>query len=226
PDAARQVIHQIAAALDRDGAAALVAEVGGQANPLWTGLGLVNLDLAELDYASALERLTPLKPLVATEPGLADRVVGLEALCLLQTGKTQEAKAAYEGVLASQPNNVQALNNLSYMLLTTLNDPEAALPLAERAAQLSAQNPDILDTYGMALHRVGRLEEARLQLETSVGRKAKPSSLLHLGQLYADLNFIGRARTRLEEAIDQAQATNDEETALLARRALEQIEER
>lgn len=226
PATASEVVRQIAAALGRGEADTVVGEVGGRANPLWTGLGLVTLDLGEKNYAAALERLNQLKPLTAAEPVLAERVQRLEALALLQSGRATEARAAYETLLTQKPDDIEALNNLSFLLLTALDDPAAALPLAERAAQQAGRNPDVLDTYGVALHKVGRLEDARKQLEASVGLAARPSNLLHLGELYAELTLTGRAQTRLEQAVEAAEAAGDEETAVRARRALDRLDDR
>ena len=150
----------------------------------------------------------------------------LEALSLLQSGRAAEARVAYEALLDQKPDDIEALNNLSFLLLTTLDDPAAALPLAERAAQQASRNPDVLDTYGVALQKVGRLEDARQQLEASVGLSARPSNLLHLGELYAELTLVGRARTRLEQAVKAAEAAGDEDTAVRARRALDRLPDR
>jgi len=75
----------------------------------------------------------------------------------------------------------------------------------------------------VTLQRIGRLEDARVQLETSVKLGARPSNLLHLGELYAELTLLGRARTRLDQAIEAAEAAGDEETAIRARRALDRL---
>jgi len=226
PATASEVVRQIAAALGRDRANTVVREVGGRANPLWTGLGLVTVDLTAKNYAAALDRLAELKPLTTAEPVLAERVLRFEALSLLQSGRAAEARAAYETLLAEKPDDIEALNNLSYLLLTTLDDPAAALPLAERAARQASRNPDVLDTYGVALQKVGRLEDARKQLEASVGLAARPSNLLHLGELYAEISLTGRAQTRLEQAVEAAEAAGDRDTALKARRALDRLTDR
>ena len=224
--AAAEVVRQIGATLGPGDAAVVVDEVGGRANPLWTGLGLVNLDLSARNFSAALDRLNQLKPLAAAEPALARRIQRLEAVTLLQDGQSVAARAAYEALLDEVPDDIEALNNLSFLLLTTLDDPEAALPLAERAAQQASRNPDVLDTYGVALQRVGRLEDARQQMETSVGLSARPGNLLHLGELYAELTLNGRARTRLEQAVEAAEAAGDEETVRRARRAMDRLPDR
>ena len=223
PTTASDVVRQLAATLGGDAAVSLVEEVGGRANPLWTGLGLVNLDLRDGDYGAVLERLALLRPLATAEPVLAERVQRLEALALLQNNQYEQARVAYEAMLAKRPNDIEALNNLSFLLLTALEDPDAALPLAERAANQAASNPNVLDTYGVALHRVGRLEDARQQLEASVGIAAQPGNLLHLGQLYVDLTLYGRARTRLEQAIKAGEAANDQDTVKTAQRAIDRL---
>ncbi|KKN27310.1 hypothetical protein LCGC14_0865920 [marine sediment metagenome] len=80
----------------------------------------------------------------------------------------QEAEAAkhYEAILARQPNNVAALNNLAWMLRE--KDPDRALKLAKRANELESNNPAILDTYGWILHLTGRHAEAKAAIEKAV----------------------------------------------------------
>ena len=224
PEITGQVVRQIAATLGRDGTPALVDELEGRVNVLWAGLGIVNLDLAARDYPKALARVRALKPLAAAEPNLAKRVASVEALCLLQSGQAAEARTAYEAILKTDPDNLEALNNISYLLLTELDDPAAAVPLAERAARQAPRNPDVLDTYGVALMKVGRLEEARVQLENSVDIAPAPSSLLNLGRLYAELGLNARARNRFEDAIQLGTQRGDEKNVRDATRALERIE--
>tara|TARA_R110002074_G_scaffold183361_1_gene348474 strand:+ start:527 stop:3163 length:2637 start_codon:yes stop_codon:yes gene_type:complete len=77
----------------------------------------------------------------------------------------QETAAAnhYEQVLARQPNNVAALNNLAWVLRK--EDPGHALELAQRASEVAPNNPAVLDTYGWILHLTGKHAEAKTAIE-------------------------------------------------------------
>ncbi|MGD0089819.1 MAG: protein kinase [Planctomycetota bacterium] len=66
---------------------------------------------------------------------------------------------------AANPDSAEALNGCAWELLTSsdekLRDAKAALPLAQKAAELTKhENCNILDTLALALFRNGRKEEA------------------------------------------------------------------
>jgi Flp pilus assembly protein TadD len=65
----------------------------------------------------------------------------------MMTRETAQAAAQYELILQQDSKNVEALNNLGWMLQR--NDPKRALSLATLADKLSPNSPDVLDTMGM-----------------------------------------------------------------------------
>ncbi len=67
----------------------------------------------------------------------------------LRAGDNKTAMALYQAVVAQQPNNVVALNNLAWVM-DKLGDPKAMEP-AERALKLAPDNPLVLDTMGVLL---------------------------------------------------------------------------
>jgi len=74
----------------------------------------------------------------------------------LQTERKQEAITEYERLLAEQPDNPVALNNLAW-LYREAGDPRA-LELAERAYKIAPQDPTIAATYARLI--VSELEPA------------------------------------------------------------------
>ncbi|WP_152206356.1 tetratricopeptide repeat protein [Marinobacter changyiensis] len=85
----------------------------------------------------------------------------------LMTNK-QEIVASnhYEQVIARQPDNIAALNNLAWLLRE--DNPTRALELANRASELAPENPAVLDTYGWILHLSGKHSEAKKALERAL----------------------------------------------------------
>ncbi len=59
-----------------------------------------------------------------------------------------EARKIYEQMLQLEPRHLMALNNLAYMLMTDMKDPQAALPYSEQAAKLAPTDGSVLDTLG------------------------------------------------------------------------------
>lgn len=81
-------------------------------------------------------------------------------------GKDGKAIDVYEKLLAVQPDNVLALNNLAW-LYSLANDPKA-LGLAERAYLAYPDNVGIQDTYGWILVQQGQIDKGRRLLEQAM----------------------------------------------------------
>jgi putative PEP-CTERM system TPR-repeat lipoprotein len=81
-------------------------------------------------------------------------------------GKDKQAVAAYENVLAVQPESVIALNNLAW-LYTKDNDPRA-IKLAEQAYRINPNDSGIQDTYGWVLVRQGQVDKGRRLLKQAL----------------------------------------------------------
>ena len=69
----------------------------------------------------------------------------------------------YQAVLAVQPENVVANNNLAWIMADT--DPAAALGFADAAYRQAPDDTDVADTYGWVLHLNGSSEKALQILE-------------------------------------------------------------
>lgn len=94
----------------------------------------------------------------------------------------------YKKLLAKEPNNQRALNNLAFLLVGEKNYPEA-LEYAERAYKLSPNNPSILDTFGLTLLKKGSVTEAVKYFEKAYVIKPKSINIaLHYAEALIKLN--------------------------------------
>lgn len=84
------------------------------------------------------------------------------------TGEVDKAIAAYERVLASEPDNPIILNNLAGLYLETGNP--AALEMGRRAYQATPDNPGVQDTYGWILVRTGQTAQGLELLQQAMQR--------------------------------------------------------
>jgi Flp pilus assembly protein TadD len=121
-------------------------------------------------YASALaqqgkfeEAIQHLRAAVKLEPANEMRL-HLAAL-LRQTRNLREAVQEYRAVLARDPDSVEALNNLAWILATSRDDTVRngtdAVRFAERACNLTARkNPMMLGTLAAAYAEAGRFSDA------------------------------------------------------------------
>ncbi len=157
------------------------------------GLVLAQVDSARNRFQSAYDRLAALRvsgpaPELGSELQVTfDRLFAVSAQ---QVGDMAEAQKAYERLLEKSPDDLQSLNNLAF-LFGQVDQPQKGLPLAERAHQLSPRDAQVLDTLGYLQLRVGKVDEARQTLQSSVDIKLMGQNALHLGQ--AMLAFGDRA---------------------------------
>ena len=130
-----------------------------------------------------------------------------------------EAEARYRAILAVEPNNVPALNNLAYSLAERRGAAKEALPLAERAYRLSAQNAAIADTLGWVHFKLGDAAAALPYLDRAVRLEPKSVDILvHAAAVHVSLNNRAQARTYLDSAIkaDPKASDRNDVKALMA----------
>ena len=119
---------------------------------------------------------------------------------LLQQKRYPEARAEYERVLASQPNNAEVLNNLAWVL-DKLQDPRAK-QFAARAMELRPDDPAMLDTLAMVLLNQGQVSEAiDLWLRAVTLAPDLAEVRYHLAQAWLKAGNKPKARRELEALI-------------------------
>ena len=74
------------------------------------------------------------------------------------------AEADLRKILVTDPENVPALNALGYTLADRTGRLQEALELIDRARVAEPDNAAIVDSYGWVLYRLGRKDEALVQL--------------------------------------------------------------
>lgn len=136
-------------------------------------------------------------------------IVGLQLLGSLASDSQHnwdEAKTCYEKVLALDPNNAAAANNLAYGLLEHGGNIDMALSYAQTARRLLNNNPDVADTLGWAYYQKGSYGLALDQfLSAQKMREAakQPSALVeyHIGMTYLKMKQSAEARKHIERAL-------------------------
>jgi Flp pilus assembly protein TadD len=63
-------------------------------------------------------------------------------------GRTKESQDAYRAVLAHDPNNFSALNNLAFSIAQSGTDLDEALSLADKAKKVAPTVSEVDDTLG------------------------------------------------------------------------------
>ncbi|MBS3803305.1 MAG: tetratricopeptide repeat protein [Oleiphilaceae bacterium] len=158
----------------------------------------------ELRYASALQRAgqnrEAIESLESAEQAFPDEPQIDLALATAYQGAGEHDKAinAYENLLAIQPTNVVALNNLAWTY-QEVNDPKA-LKTAEKAYNLSPDSAAIADTYGWVLLKSDRQAESVSILEKA--HELQPQSkeiAMHLVEAYRAIGETAKADAVLEK---------------------------
>lgn len=110
----------------------------------------------------------------------------LLANLLAHGGRHDEAEPLYREALASQPDDPEVLNELGYMNASRNVRVAEALNLIDKALEQWPDAAFVIDSRGLALFRLGRLEEAERELRRAVEKGWNgPDVLDHLGDVLA-----------------------------------------
>jgi tetratricopeptide (TPR) repeat protein len=98
-------------------------------------------------------------------------------------GNLTAAETDLRVVLAKQPDNVDALNALGYILANNNQKLDESRQLLTRALTLRPEDPAILDSMGWVLYRTGHTEEAVFRLKKSFSLNPNDEVAAHLGEV-------------------------------------------
>ena len=110
------------------------------------------------------------------------------------------AEADLRKVLATDPDNVAALNALGYTLADRTSRYAEALELIDRARVAEPDNAAIIDSYGWVLFRLGRSGEAVVQLRRALALQKDPEIAAHLGEVLWVMGDKEQARKYFDQA--------------------------
>ena len=125
------------------------------------------------------------------------------------------AEADLRKILVAEPENVAALNALGYTLADRTARYTEALELIDRARVAEPDNAAIIDSYGWVLYRLGRNDEALVQLRRAYALQKDPEIAAHI----AEVLWIGGDRTEARRYFDEARKLDPDNRSL--KRALE-----
>jgi protein O-GlcNAc transferase len=145
-----------------------------------------------------------------------------QAVARHQAGHLADAEVLYRQVLASHPDNAEALHYLGLLGFQTGHLPQAE-ELLSRAARAAPEDPVVLNNWGIVLAKLGRLAEARERFERAIQRgPAYADALVNLANVLADIGQYAEAEERYRAAIaiapGSAEARNNLGKLLLGRR--------
>jgi tetratricopeptide (TPR) repeat protein len=127
------------------------------------------------------------------------------------------AEADFRRILAIEPDSVAALNALGYTLADRTTRYKEALELIDRARAAEPDDPAITDSYGWVLYRMGRNDEALVELRRAFARQKDAEIATHIAEVLWTLGRQDEAR----RYFDEARKIDPDNRAL--KRALEQL---
>ena len=159
-------------------------------------LSLVQMDASEGKTDDARRRL---------EAILKDDGTNLTAMRWL--GNLEEVRGNHDAaieqfrkVVAEDPNDAQAANNLAYLLVEYRNEHDVALKLAQKAVDMDPNAPEYCDTLGWVLYRKGVYNSAIQYFQRA---SANPQNVVwkyHLAMAYAKAGDIQHGKATLDAA--------------------------
>lgn len=105
-------------------------------------------------------------------------------------------------IIRMLPEDSRALNHLGYMLADQTTRYDEALELIERAIAVSPDEPAIIDSLGWALYKVGRLEEALVQMRRAYAAFPDDEVASHLGEVLWALGRFDEAMRVWQDALE------------------------
>jgi tetratricopeptide (TPR) repeat protein len=122
-------------------------------------------------------------------------------------GEVDRSEQLYREVLEAEPNNVEALNDLAWLLGETKHRYEDALKLAEQGMKLNPDDVHLLDTYATICQNLpDRLQDAKKGFEKCVALEAPGSvrqarAYYKLGKVWLKLDSKPKAKECYESAL-------------------------
>lgn len=110
------------------------------------------------------------------------------------------AEADLRKILVAEPDNVAALNALGYTLADRTTRYQEALQLIERARTAEPDNAAIIDSYGWVLYRLGRNEEALVELRRALTLQKDAEIAAHLAEVLWFSGHKDEARKYFEQS--------------------------
>lgn len=124
----------------------------------------------------------------------------------LSLNKEEEAIPLYARVVELMPNHLSALNNLAW--LSRDKDYKQAIGYAERAYQLSPDDPYVLDTYGVLLMKGGDALLGYSMIKKAAERLPEDLTIqLHLGRSLVQQEKFTEAQSVLSALVNKAPDT-------------------
>lgn len=130
-----------------------------------------------------------------------DTALMKKALIHHTMNQLNDAEKAYKTAIEKNPRLADAYNNLAYITIQTEKNYEQGLRWAQKAAEISPDNPAFLDTLGWLQFKTGDYTNAKNNLVNAANSKpASYDAHYHLAKVYEHLGDAKQAKKHFELA--------------------------
>lgn len=207
PESAEFVRLEAAALADLgrvdEGAALLRARLKGLPDDYDEYISIANLYLEAgrgREAAAAAQKAVELAP--PDDQRLVTQALLMLSSAQERAGDPKGSENALRRILAKEPNNPTALNNLGYFLVERNERLTEALEMIQRAVRAEPTNASFLDSLGWAHFKLGQLDEAERYLSDAARRNQSSVAIQeHLGDLYQRRGKTDQARVAWRKAL-------------------------
>lgn len=163
----------------------------------------VDVTLAKAQLLAMLERYD--ESLVAYDQYLGfrgddERAFLGKADLFLRMERLEDAIAVFREAYERWPESATTLNALGYTLADRTDQYEEAYELIKKALAKEPESAAIIDSWGWVLHKLGRHEEALVELERAYALFDDAEVAAHVVEVLVMLNRREEALERLEQA--------------------------
>ncbi len=195
-----------------EAAALLHARLTGKAeDDFATYLAIASMYLEAGRGKEAVEASRKLLELVpAEQPELQTQALVMLSSAQERAGDMKGAEDTLRRILAKEPNNATALNNLGYFLAEHNERLPEALDMTKRAVRAEPTNASFLDSLGWVYFKMGQLDDAERYLSDAARRNTRSVAIQeHLGDLQQRRGHADEARAAWRKALSLATETSD-----------------
>ncbi len=184
--------------------------------------GIVRLEEAQMLVLTArpAEAIPLLDPLMTDPDAQSFRLYTLRtrALAKYQAKDIAGADADYKELLKSSPDDIEALNNLSFLLAEDEKKPKDALAYAEQAVKVLrnsdatvsfVNNGNVYDTYGWVKFLSGDTDGSMRELRRATESAPIAIAYLHLAKAYQKAGRKADAAKAVDEGLQLANEQKD-----------------
>jgi tetratricopeptide (TPR) repeat protein len=163
----------------------------------------IDMILARAQLLASLERydeaLGDYDKFVSFRPDNESAMLGRAEL-LLRMDRLDDAIAQYRAAVKRWPDSAMSLNALGYTLADRTENYREAEKLIRKAIKYDPGSAAIIDSLGWVLYRLGRYEEALVELERAYEMLPDPEVASHIVDVLAALDRHDEALLVLEDA--------------------------